>query len=140
MPDAGKMRNTLIRRWWVFISADKILEGYARFFRAAKKLPGGLTEDRRHQSERPRWDGMCLWYGDRELANYQKKQAPNQTAILDVMQQAGWPSHRVLLPEACWQNLPITLYRINAKIKGRIIQLHAAGDGHSVIWKKNPDV
>jgi hypothetical protein len=99
--------------------------------------PGGATENRRNQWERPRWDGVRLWYGDQVVRSYQRKAAPNQAKILAALEAAGWPDTPVPVDKECGSTLSITLHRINEKIKDRIICLQSAGEGgKSVIWKK----
>jgi hypothetical protein len=92
------------------------------------------------QKLEPRWDGMRLWYGERELRSYQKRAAPRQAPILEALEKAHWPDRPVQLPESCWADLHITLKRINEKIKDCLLELHAGGDGHSVFWSKNEEV
>jgi hypothetical protein len=89
---------------------------------------------------KPRWDGVSLWIGGIELRSYQKRAASEQAAVLDALEQAGWPLQRVQLPEACCHTLSITLYRINEKINDRIIQLQSGGDGKSVLWRRRSEM
>jgi hypothetical protein len=89
---------------------------------------------------KPRWDGVVLWYGDIELRSYQKRVAPEQAEILVALQKAGWPQHRVGLPESCWPTLHSAIKRINDRIKDRTIQLQSGGDGKSVLWAKSKEV
>lgn len=96
-----------------------------------------LTTSRKPLQVKPHWDGVILSFDGIKLRSYQKRAAPDQAAILAALQKAGWPDHRIVLPESCWPTLHITIKRINDKIKDRIIQLQSGGNGKSVIWKKN---
>jgi hypothetical protein len=89
-----------------------------------------------NQGIRPRWDGVRLHLGDKVVRSYQRRAAPSQARILKALEDAGWPQRKVQLPESCSSSLNININRINQKITGHIIQLQAAGDGKSVLWKK----
>jgi hypothetical protein len=116
------------------------IAAYANALLVAVKPDGLEVRKRRPTQQRPRWDGMILWYGDTELRTYQKRAAPNQAAILSALQRARWRKSPVPLSGKPLETLHVTLGRINEEIKDKLISLHAAGDGKSVFWRQNAQV
>jgi hypothetical protein len=62
------------------------------------------------------------------------KRAPEQAAVLNALQEAGWPATPVKLLN--WQTLHITLNRLNKKATDNTIRFHSGGDSKSVKWTK----
>jgi hypothetical protein len=89
----------------------------------------------------PRWDGRCLWLGDRLVKEF-KRAAPGQVAILDAFEQAGWPAHlahnslrgRVRRKQEGKRRLHDTLQNLKRSLAPGTIQFHGDGSGSGVWW------
>ena len=139
-------QSTLPKQLWpdLFERVDVVLDrepdetDEATYLALWEKIENPSASPRQASTEtKPRWDKVRLCYGEVELRNYQRKAAPEQAAILEALERAGWPTGPVQLPEACGKTLNKTLHHLNAKINNHAIVIRAGGDGKSVLWQRN---
>ena len=90
----------------------------------------------------PRWDGRCLWLGDRLVKEF-KRAAPDQVAILEAFEHAGWPAQlghnpldgRVRRKRNRRRRLHDTLQNLNRSLAPGTIRFRGDGSGSGVCWE-----
>lgn len=87
---------------------------------------------------KPEWNrgARKLWWGSKILPQF-GREAPDEMAILDAFQAAGWPTLidiRVFVPLArCTKTwIADTVSNLNRRVAG--IRFHADGANHAVSW------
>lgn len=93
--------------------------------------------------EKPRWDGVKLYWGDRVI-RYYRDEAGNQRAILAAFQEDGWPARidDPLSPKGFYDNTPQNRLRHTVKdlnnglAKPSPIVFETDSGGKAVVWKR----
>jgi hypothetical protein len=87
---------------------------------------------------RPHWDrtSWILSFGDLQY-QYEGREAPAQFAILDLLEESGWPPKGIMIPKDFPHSVKDTLESLNPRTIAIGLSLRHTDKNRRILWKKS---